>query len=97
MNVFQTMIPYSTKGPVYIQIGWKGHAGNIISRIGVTHIKEGHIRSFQYFLEFDLLEVGLKNMTHKRLFIFREERYFEQLEADCFISLGIFYTILRYN
>jgi len=39
LNVFQTMILYSTKGRVYIQIGWKGHAWNIISRIGVTHIK----------------------------------------------------------
>ena len=72
----------------------KRHDRDTIARIWVTHIKEGHERSFQYFLEFDLLEGGHKNMTHKRLFIIREGRYFEQLEADSFIFLGIFYTIL---
>jgi hypothetical protein len=41
--------------------------------------------------------VGLKNMTHKRLFILREGRYFEQLEAKYFFILQMFYTILQYS
>ena len=34
LNVFQSMIPYSTWKWVYIQEGWKGHAANITSKIG---------------------------------------------------------------
>ncbi len=84
-SVFQTMIKFSTKERVYIQKGLERHALNII-------FWEWHIKSsiFQYCLQVDLLQVGQRNTTLKRLFMLWGRKIFPSNLKRLFQFLWIF-------